>query len=74
MIHVSKVFEVVQLLKTFSLKFVSKTGELVSIEKCSCTSFHSSGRTMNVRLPESGLVRKVVRKSIVKLNGEEVFI
>ncbi|MDO5341309.1 MAG: hypothetical protein Q4F69_02495 [Bacteroidia bacterium] len=74
MIHESKVFEIVQLLGNFSLKFVSKTGELVAVDECSCTSFHSSGRTMNIRLKGSGLVRKVVRKSVVEINGEEVFI
>lgn len=74
MIHESKIFEIVQQLKEFSLKFVSKAGELVTIDRCRCTSFHSSGKTMNIIIPASGLVRKVTRKSIVEINGEEVFV
>jgi len=74
MLHESKIFEVVENLKEFSLKFVSKAGELVSIDRCRCTSFHSSGNTMNIYIFASKLVRKVTRKSIVELNGEEVFI
>ncbi len=74
MIHESKIFEVVQTLKDFSLKFVSKSGELITIERCRCTSFHSSGKTMNILIESSRLVRKVTRKSIVEINGEEVFV
>jgi hypothetical protein len=29
---------------------------------------------MNIRIPSSGLVRKVNRKTITKFNGQEVFL
>lgn len=74
MIHESKLFEVVQALKTFSIKWVSTSGELIEAEECRCTSFHSSGKTMNVMMPKSGLVRKVNRKTVVSINGQEVFL
>ena len=74
MIHESKLFELVQMHPTFSLAFVAASGELVKLEKCRCTSWHSLGKTMNVLIPASGLVRKVNRKTIVNFNGEEVFL
>ncbi len=74
MIHESKLFEAIQPLKTFSLKWVSKKGELVVAGQCRCTSFHSSGKTMNVMLLPSNMFRKVNRKTIVEINGQEVFL
>jgi len=74
MIHVSKIFEVVQCHDTFSLSWVSSSGELVKVDECRCTSFFSGGKTMNVLLPQSKMVRKVNRLTIVELNGQEVFI
>jgi len=74
MIHESKIFELVQTHPTFSLKYVGKSGELVIVDECRCTSFHSSGKTMNILILASGLVRKVNRKTITNFNGQEVFI
>lgn len=74
MIHESKIFELVQVHPTFSLQFVTATGELVTVDECSCTSFHSSGKTMNIKIAASGQFRKVNRKTITKFNGQEVFL
>lgn len=74
MIHESKIFELVQALKTFSLKWVSSKGELVEVEQCRLTSFHSAGKTMNVMLLPSRQIRKVNRKTITAINGKEVFL
>lgn len=74
MIKESKLFEVVQAHETFSIEWVSAKGELVKADGCRCTSFHSSGKTMNVKLANSGLIRKVNRKSVTKFNGQEVFL
>ena len=74
MIHVSKIFELVQVLKKFSLQWVTARGELIDAPECVCTSFHSSGKTMNVMLLPSRQVRKVNRKTITDINGKEVFI
>ena len=74
MIHASKIFELVQVHPSFSLTFVAKNGELVTVDECRCTSFHSSGKTMNIRIPSSGQIRKVNRKTITAFNGEEVFL
>lgn len=74
MIHESKLFEVVQTLKTFSIKWVGSGGELIEVDRCQSTSFHSSGETMNIRILESGQYRKVNRKTVTSINGQEVYI
>lgn len=74
MIHVSKLFELVQAHKSFSLQFVASSGEVVTIDQCRCTSFFSAGKTMNVQIAASGQIRKVNRNTITKLNGQEVFL
>ena len=74
MIHESKLFELVQTHQLFSLTYVTKSGELVTADECRCTSFHSSGKTMNILIAASGLVRKVNRKTVTAFNGKEVFL
>lgn len=74
MIHESKIFELVQAHPSFSLQFVTATGELVTVDECSCTSFYSSGKTMNIKIAASGRFRKVNRKTITAINGKEVFL
>ena len=73
MIHESKLFELVQAHKSFSLQFVAASGELVTVDQCSCTSFFSGGKTMNIKL-QNGQFRKVNRKTVTRFNGEEVFL
>lgn len=73
MIHESKLFELVQTHKSFSLQFVAASGELVTVDKCTFTSFFSAGKTMNIKLP-NGQFRKIIRKTITNYNGEEVFL
>ena len=73
MIHESKLFELVQAHKVFALQFVAASGELVTVDECSCTSFHSSEKTMNIKL-RNGQFRKVNRKTITRFNGQEVFL
>lgn len=56
----------------FSLKFVEKSGAIVHCPRCICTSFHSNGRTLNLKFCESGEIRKIRRVSIIEFNGQEV--
>ena len=58
----------------FSLRFVATDGEVVHLPRCVCSSFYSRGSTMNVKLCESGEVRKINRVTIVEVNGEEVYL
>ena len=58
----------------FSMRFVAADGEVVRIPRCVCTSYHSKGRTMNVKSCESGEIRKVVRITIIEINDEEVYL
>lgn len=73
MIHESKLFELVQTHSSFSLTFVSKSGELITVDECSCTSFYSSGKTMKIKLL-NGQFRTVNRKTVTAFNGKEVFL
>ncbi len=56
------------------MRFVAADGEVVRIPRCVCTSYHSKGRTMNVKSCESGEIRKVVRITIIEINDEEVYL
>ena len=72
--HISELSAFVQKDPEFSMKFVSGRGEVVTVDQCRCTSFHSCGRTLNIRLIPSGEVRKVIRISIIEINGKELYI
>lgn len=74
MIHSSKIHELVDVVPIFSIAWVSESGEKIYIRKARCTSFHSSGDTMNIMVIESGQIRKIKRISIIEFNGEEVII
>ena len=56
------------------MRFVAADGEVVRIPHCVCTSYHSKGRTMNVKSCESGEIRKVVRITIIEINDKEVYL
>ena len=58
----------------FSLKFIKANGELVNIEHCICTSFHSAHRTFNIRITPSGEFRKVRLYSVVELNNTQMYV
>lgn len=70
--HMSQLHTFIKGDPEFSMKFVSERGEVIAIERCRCTSFHSAGRTFNIRLFPSGQIRKVVRVSIIEINGKEL--
>lgn len=74
MIHSSKIHELVDVVPIFSIAWVSESGEKIYIRRARCTSFHSSGETMNIMVIESGQIRKIKRISIIEFNGEEVII
>ena len=73
MIHVSKLFEVVQTHKTFSIEWVNERGGIEAVDDASCTSWHSEGDTFNIICNKSGQVRTVNKLTVTKFNGEEVF-
>jgi hypothetical protein len=74
MIHSSRIHELVEILKVFSIAWVTKSGEKVYVRKARCTSFHSKGETMNIMILESGQIRTITRISIIEFNGEEVIL
>lgn len=75
MIHISKIFELAQTLKRFSITWVAEDGRKVYVPDAAFTSggFYSKGRTMNIVCLASGEVRKVKIETIIELNGQEVF-
>lgn len=73
MIHISEVHRIVER-GEFSLKFVATSGEIIDVKRAICSSFHSEGRTMNIKFCDSGQIRKVRRCSIIEINGKEVVV
>ena len=71
-IHESQIFEYTQLNKKFSITWVAEDGRKIFVPEAKITSFHSSGRTLNIMCLASGQIRKVVRLSIIEINGMEV--
>ena len=74
MINASKIHELIQTHSVFSITWVAEDGELVVVPKCTCTSFHGNGDTMNILITASGQVRTVNRNTIIEFNGEEVIL
>lgn len=58
----------------FSFKAVTLKGDLIEGENCIATSSYNSGRTVNIKFPESGEFRKLRLISFIEFNGQEVFI
>ena len=71
MLHSSKIHLIVKK-GEFSLRFIAADGNPIVVDRCICTSFHSSGRTMNIKLIESQEIRKVRRCTITHINEEEI--
>jgi hypothetical protein len=74
MIHLSQIHKEVQTLPEFSIVFIDKQGNKITGKRCICTSFFSSGRTMNIKFLDSGQIRKIRRVSIIEFNGQEVVL
>jgi hypothetical protein len=74
MIHSSKINELVEVVPIFSIGWISESGERIHVRKAKCTSFHSSGDTLNIMILDSGQVRKINRITITEFNGEEVIL
>jgi len=74
MISASKICDLAKLKKEISLKWVSKEGEVISVEHAIPTSFHGDGLTFNIKILPSGEIRKVNRLTVIEINGEEVVL
>lgn len=75
MLHISQIHKQVEPPGTeFSLRFIAKPGYEVFAQKAVCTSFHSKGRTMNIKFLKSGEIRKIRRCTITEFNGQEVVL
>lgn len=76
MLHYSSIYNVIEKPGCiFSLKFVKmKTGEIVFIDQCICTSSHFRPRTINVKIVASEEIRKIRTCSMIELNGVPVYI
>ena len=56
----------------FSIAFVAEAGNIVICQRAICTSWHSSGRTMNIKFLESKEIRTIRRCTIIAFNDEEL--
>ncbi|MDR0754509.1 MAG: hypothetical protein LBF04_03885 [Prevotellaceae bacterium] len=74
MIHISQIHKEVRSLPEFSIKFVDREGDVITCSRCICTSWHSAGNTMNIKLLESGEIRKIRRVSIIEFDGQRVVL
>ena len=72
-LHESQLFEYVQLKKRFSITWVAEDGKKIFVPDAEITSFFSSGKTMNIKCVASGLIRTVVRLTVIEIDGMEVF-
>lgn len=73
MLHISQLHKLVEH-GEFSLSFISTDGQKVKAQRCICSSFHSSGRTMNIKFCDSQEIRTVRRCTVTSLNNEEVVL
>jgi len=73
MLHSSDIHKIVEK-GEFSIRFVSTSGAIVNGQKVICSSFHSSGRTMNVKFCDSAQIRTVRRCTITHINNQEVYL
>jgi hypothetical protein len=71
MLHISQLHKLVEK-GEFSIVFVASEGYKVSTDRAICTSFHSLGRTMNIKFCDSEQIRKIRRCTIISFNGQEV--
>lgn len=74
LLHLSAIHKLIQDNEVFAFRFVDKKGVIIEGKECVCTSFYSTGRTMNVKWLQSGEIRKVRRCSIIEFNGLEVVL
>jgi hypothetical protein len=56
----------------FSIAFVAEQGNIVLAKRAICTSWHSSGRTMNIKFLDSKEIRTIRRCTIIAFNDQEV--
>ncbi len=58
--------------KTFDITFIKKDGEVVDAKDVVCTSFYSSGATMNIKFVGYSHPIKINRLQITHINGKEL--
>ena len=85
-IHNSKIFELVQVHKRFSVAWVAQDGHIVRVDQAELTNkneedsdkpkdgMYSKGRRFNIVCIPSGEIRTVNIDFIIEFNGEEVFL
>ena len=58
-----------------SLSFVKKsTGELVQVARCTCTSIHSKGATVNIMIDGEERPKTIRKCLIIAFNGAKVYL
>ena len=85
-VHISKIFELVQLQRRFSITWVAEDGRKIFVPDAELINkndentdkpkdgMYSKGRRFNIVCLASGEIRTVNIDSIIEFNGEEVFI
>ncbi|MEG1414685.1 MAG: hypothetical protein RSB32_05925 [Mucinivorans sp.] len=73
MIHISKLRKMIER-GEFTLTFVAKAGDIVVIDSCVVSSWHTLGDTFNIVLPTSQQVRTINKFTIISVNNQELYI
>lgn len=60
--------------ETFDIEYIKKDGVVRKVKNVLCTSFWSSGQTMNIKYPGYNHPVKIRRIQIIKINGKELIL
>lgn len=66
--------ELVERLQQFSITWATEHGHWATVEHATCTSWHSSGDTMNIKDTDTGNLFTVIIDTIKLFNGKEVVL
>ena len=66
--------ELVERLQQFSITWATEHGHWATVEHATCTSWHSSGDTMNIKDTDTVNLFTVIIDTIKLFNGKEVVL
>jgi len=75
-IRIAKIFELTQIVKTFSITWVAEDGHKVFIPQAGIgkDGYYSKGRWINIVSISSGEHRRCKIDTIIEFNGQEAFL
>ncbi len=75
MIHINTARKIIETRQPFScLAWKISTGEVISYDNVVCTSTYHGNGTVNIKLINSGQIRRVRIITIFEINNEEIYL